>query len=591
MEIDSSVYENTSNLIEFPIINTNSNNIVKAISKANDIDLIRKSSKNNNNKLKKGILNEELKLYMIHKIAENKINHMNFNNLTSEIINFQKNYITKEDPINIYINHFEYFPKEIEEKNLSSKFIYENKEFLFNIKNINKRKQKKENEKFLCFSQNNIKNHCYYFFRMNNADKKSKAETYEDNTIFIQKNIRGFLIRLKIKRDISRLVVIYIIKNILKIQKAVRKLLNKKNEKKKTIIKIIKKERKCKANKIIDLFSMYHLRNEYKRNLLIKRILLIRSESTNKIYNAIKYYLIRKKIKKIKELQKNNYEILFPSINRKKNIKLKIYYTDKITKEFNFEFCDIRKINVLYINNSILKGINNIEDKNEFLCHFFVDNKCVINKRYKIVKNKYGVLYNLIEFKNINNNLVKNDNIKFSKIKIKSIPYKKINILKGNNSFFADKDDDEDYNKSIFYDGQKKLLKKSIKINNKKKEEHSIFNELSNNNENKNKINSYIDSYNNNSMNYMHSINNIDHENKLINYLYQTIQSNEDTSENYLGNSSSTISNSYFYKKNYSKAKYGDKKVNENFISNKINDNKKLITKGKKKDDIFPIFY
>ena len=138
---------------------------------------------------------------------------------------------------------------------------------------------------------------------------------------------------------------------------------------------------------------------------------------------------------------------------------------------------------------------------------------------------------------------------------------------------------------------QKKLFKKSIKINNTKKEENSFFNELSNNYENKHKINSYIDSYNNDGMNYLHSNNKIDYENNLINYLCQTIQSNEDTSENYLGNSSSTISNSYFYKKNYSKTNYGDKKVNENFTSNKINDNKKLITKGKKKDKIFPIFY
>jgi hypothetical protein len=244
MEIDSSVYENNSNLIEFPIISTNSINIVKTISKANNIDLIRKASKNKYNKLStKEILNEELQLFMIQKIAENRINHMNFKNLTSEIINFQKNYITKEDPINIYINHFEDFPKKIEEKDLPSKFIYKNKEFLCNIKNINKRRQHEENEKFLSFSQNNIKNHCYYFFRMNNVDKKSKAETYEDNTIFIQKNIRGFLIRLKIKRNISRLVVIYIIKNILKIQKAVRKLLNKKNKNKNKIIKIIKKEK------------------------------------------------------------------------------------------------------------------------------------------------------------------------------------------------------------------------------------------------------------------------------------------------------------------------------------------------------------
>jgi len=595
MEIDSSIYENNSNLFEFPITSTNSINIIKTIGKSNNINFNKESTKYKYKKAsKKEILNDKLKLSIIQKIAEEKMNHMNFNNLTLEIINFQKNYITKEDPINIYINHFEYFQKETKEQYLSSKFIYENKEFLYNIKNINKKKQKKENEKFLSFTQNNIKNHCYYFFRMNHADKKSKANIYEDNIIIIQKNIRGFLIRIKIKRDISRLVVIYIIKNILKIQKAVRKLLNKKKENKNKIIKIIKKERKNKADKIIDLFSMYHLRNEYKKNLLIKKILLIRIKSANKICNAIKYYLIRMKIKKIKELQKNNYEILFPFINKKQNIKLKIYYNDKITKEFKFEFCDIRKMNVLYINNSILKGINSIKDKNEFFCHFFVDDKCVINKRYKIVKNKFGVIYNLIEFKNkykLNYNLIKNDKGKLSKIKFKSIPYKKINILKDNNSFFTEKSDNEGNNISLSFDKHKHLLKKSNKINSlKKKEENSIFNELNSNNENRH-INSYIDSYNDNSMNYIYSINSIDYKNNLINYLYQTIQSNEDTSENYLGNSSSTISNSYFYKKNYSKINNGDIKGNENISKKKINENKKLTTKGKKRDKIFPIFY
>ena len=39
MEIDSSIYENNSNLFEFPIINTNSINIAKGINKNNNIDL------------------------------------------------------------------------------------------------------------------------------------------------------------------------------------------------------------------------------------------------------------------------------------------------------------------------------------------------------------------------------------------------------------------------------------------------------------------------------------------------------------------------------------------------------------------------
>ena len=572
MEIDSSALE-SSNLAEFPLVTSNSNYTQKSNSINNNSDIISNNKKINRFKnikfSRKNKINEELKLSLIQKISKNKINYMNFGKLTLEIINYQKKYMSNKEPLNKYIKNFKNIElSEIKEENLPIDFIKFNKDFINNIKNIKIKKQKKENEKYLSFEKNsNIKSHNYFFSRMNNVEKNNKNKTYEENIILIQKNIRGFLIRIKLNKEISKLVVIYIIKNILKIQKAVRNLLNKKNFYKNKIIKIIQKERKTKANKIIDIFSMYHLRNKYKKILLIKKILKMRKKSANILSHAIKYFLIRKKIKRILSLQKNNYEIIYP-LNIKKDIKLKIYYNDNMTKVFNFEFCEIRKINVLYLNNNIiLNNVNNIDEfnknKNEFFCHFFVDGKCIIDNRYKIIKNKFGVIYNLIEFNNKEKkNNVKLDNIK---IKIKSIPFNKNNNI-NNINLLSDK--------IIKYDTLSSSTR-SNKINEENENDSEKINNIKDYN-----INSYLDSYNNINYNYLNT--NSTYKNNLNSY---------ELSENF-GNSSSTISNSNNYTKkinyiNSKKYSFNRNKKEELNEYNKKTNNKK----SKKSNKVFPIFY
>ena len=601
MELDSSCYD-SSKLVEFPKIITNSIHTLKNNSRYYNSDfsnniistqISKKKFENNNLKQKDDHKSKELlKLLLAQKIAKNKINHMNFNKITSLIINYKNNYTTNENPINKYIDYF--IPYENKE-DLSSEFIRKNTEFFYDIKKIKTKKKKKENEKYINFKKENLKKQNYYFSRMNNAEYINKTKNYEDNIIMIQKHIRGFILREKINKEISRLIVNYIINNIIMIQRVLRKFLNRKNYYKKEIIKIIQKERKVKANKIVDMFSMYHLRNEYKKILLIRNILTTRIKSVNIIYRAIKYFLFRKKIKQIKYLQSNNLEIIYP-INNKKNIKLKIYYNDDMSKSFDFHFCKLRKIYVLYINSDMIENNPNT-NKNEYFCHFFVDDQCVIDKRYKIVKNKFGIVYNLIEFKNkeninsINksyfNSINENKYIdKYEKIKTNSIPFNNENDLFSDYRNFKTNISGEinDYNDndSIYYSNKDNKTIYSIYVNKKmrKNKKNKFPISVSNFNINKselknNNINSYFDSYIKD-YNDTHLYKKLGYRSNLINYP-------QDISENILGNSSSTISNSKVYIKH--EKKISDK--NEILIEDKNEVNKY----NKKKKKIFPVFY
>ena len=625
MEIDSSIYE-SCNYVEFPKIMSNSINTFKSNSLfyINDITNNSKISLNksknkirdNKNPYKINKMKNELKLSIAQKIAKNKINHMNYEKIKTEIFKYKNQNLSNKDPINKYITNFKTFDqRKINKEDLSSDFIKINKDFIYNIKNINLKKKKKEGEKFL--NLKNIKFHNYYLSRMINTESQNRKKTFEENIIFIQKNIRGFLMRSKLNKEISRLLINYIINNILKIQKAVRKLLKKKNYKKELVVKIIRKERKDKANKITDILSVYHFRNEYKKFLIIKKILNERIKSVNKIYFAIKNYLYRKKIKEILQLRKNNLEIIYP-IDEKNNINLKIYYNNNMHKIFNFKFCQIRKVHVLYINKNM---IGNHEYKNQYLCQFFVNGDCVVDKRYKIIKDKFGIIYNIIEFNNkekLNNVLISNNykDIKknkyierFEKMETKTISYNnnifthkiKTNFYKytnfKKNNFELD---NKKNNNSIIYNHKTNIISNNLNNINKSKYINKIedlietknkrriknksdilqINLENLNNSKHNKINSYGDSY-------INSYNDINNFNSISHYVnisgrnaYQNIKINENISD-FLGNSSSTISNSNYYK---------NTKINQAVIK-EVNEENIFDKKNKKIKKFFPIYY
>ena len=632
MELDSSVYE-SSNLVDFPKVFTNSINTFKSnslcynsyLTNNNNLSNIYKRKSENKNKKqpkKNNKFTEDLKLLLAKKMAKNKLKYIDINNLNSIIINYKNNY--NEDPINKYINNFtKYIPIIIKTENVPIDFIRNNKEFLNDINKINIKKKKIENkeEKYLNFKKDNLKFQNYYVSRMSNSENKNKIKTNEENIIIIQKNVRGFLFRLKLDKEISRIIVKYIIENIIKIQRAVRNLLKQKNYKTNFIIEVIKKERQAKGNIIIDLLYKYYYTNIYKKNTLIKKILDERAKSANKICKNIKYFLLRKKIKKIRELQRNNLEIIYPIDNNKK-IKLKIYYNDNMHKEFYFEFCKIRKIYVLYINKDMIENNNN---KNEYFAHFFIDDKCVIDKRYKIVKNKSGIIYNLVVFKNIEKiknkfqtnsfKSIKNNKFidKFKNIETKIIPFRNdINIFQNkkedisfnqnnNENFFIGGEDDynkcfmfDNYidkfaNSSMYIDKNKNNYETKELIEKRKKRRYKNRTTFSEIGLEKDIINSYGDSYINDykDIKNMHLNTNFEYKINLNNYPYQK-KNSEYIADNFVGNSSSTISNSNIYiKKNIDKIKNDNKKM---FIEEE-NQNYKIKSNIRKKEKIFPIFY
>ena len=625
MEIDSSAIE-SNNLLEFPKFPTNSTITLNSNSHCQNNDVINNingSYFNNINKTKKEIKKPKLTkkkeskekkiLSIAKKISKNKMNYMNIYKIYETINNYKNNKIT--DPINKYVNDFKhYIYNKIKKEDLSSNFMELNRDFLYDIEKINFKikKSKKGNEKLLNFKNDKLKLHNYYLSRTNNTEKRKKEKTYEENIIILQKNIKGFLYRIKLNKEISRLTLIYIIEKIIKIQNAVRVFLKKEKRNKKIVIKIIKKERKLKANKIIDLFLMYHWRNQYKKYLIIQKILCQRIKSANKIKKAFKNFLFRQKINRILYLKRNNLEIIYP-INKKKDIQLKIYYNDGRSKIFKFEFCEIRKIYVLYLNEDILD--NNYNNQNGYLCHFFIDNQCVIDKRYKIIKNKSGVIYNFIEFPQkdeiINNNkiIIKKDNYKnkliskFDKLEMKTIPFTNKNLFiyqtKNNNNIHNNFITDKNNNNSLTEINENDEIfngidNEEIKEKRKKRKYNNSISEMNLNNEsnsNNNKIiiyrENFISDYN--TMKNNNSMNNNNYRNNLQYNPYYKSNLNDEINDNLFENSGSTISNSNTYNKlnNNLKNENNMIKVKSNQVNNKLNH----YNNNKKKKKTFPIFY
>ena len=605
MEIDSSAIE-SNNLEEFPKILTNSimtfnsNYLYHNNDFPNNLIINNKKSEIKNHSLtKRKEINQEFIFSLAKKISKNKINYMNYKKLFSIINNYNNSNIS--EPINKYVNKFiPIIPIKIKKEELSSNFMKLNKEFLYDIEKIhlNPKKSVNEKEKLLDFKKDKFKLHNYYLSRAINIEKRKKEKTYEETIILIQKSIRGFIYRKKLNREILRLTTIYIIEKIIKIQNSFRCFLKRKKNNKNLVVKIIKKERKIKANKIIDLFLMYHLQNQYKKYLIINKIIYQRIKSANKIKKVFKYFLIRKKINEIKNLQKNNLEIVYP-INNKKDIKLKIYYNNhNIFKIYQFEFCEIRKLFVLYINKDMI-GDNNF--KNGYFCHFFVDNQCVIDKRYKIIKNKNGIIYNFLYFpniKNINDNaIIKKDKhknqcvIKLEKIEMKTIPYKNKSILvyrpKNNIINNSKKEKEEIFRNKTLNNNPIKTKLINGNREKSKKREINIKNgiNLNNNNKNINYRENPIYEYNN--INNNNFLNNYSDRNNLNYNPYFNYKIN-----NELGNSDSTISNSNtnFNLNNYFETVPKSKKYNminekSNIISIKLNKN------VQRKKKMCPIFY
>ena len=337
---------------------------------------------------KKDIKNN-LRALNYEKIAKYKMTNMSINFLINSIFKL-KNSIKKSNPIMKYINNVRPYDYSKLIQNLKNKNDILNDYYKFN-NNKNKtpfnfNKTRKEKIINLSGKENRHKN--YYYSRMINIDHEKVINSRKEKIIFIQKYVRGFLLKKIFEEEVNKIIIKKFLDKILFIQKNIRKFLSKKKSLNNLIVNIIHNERKIKSDKIIDLFCMYHHRNYYKKNLLIQKIIKQRNESILLIQKKYRAYIFIKKVKEIILKEKNVYVLNYPF--NAESVQIKIFYSlNKAFKVFDFFKCPIRKYFVVYID-------KNYFNQGEYLCHLIVNGKIILDKRYKYIVDKENILYNLI---------------------------------------------------------------------------------------------------------------------------------------------------------------------------------------------------
>jgi len=324
---------------------------------------------------------KELRSLNYEKIAKYYMKHMNLKLLLESIFKLKKS-LNKNNPLLKYI-------KDVQPYNLISiniditsnepllKEYYKNKKA--NKIKINSSKK----EKIINFVG---KKRNFYYGRMCNIDYKRIIHNRKEKIILIQKHIRGFLSKKIIDEEVNKIIAKRIINKILIIQRAVKNFLTRKKSLDKLIVNVIHKERIIKSNKITDIFSLYHYRNLYKKNLIIKKILKVRNDSVLLIQNKFRLLIFTKKVKEIINKEKKSYVLTYPY--KAENVQIKIYMNMSY-KLYNYFICPIRKYFILYIDKGSI-------DSGEYLCHMIVNNNIILDKRYKYIVDKNNILYNLI---------------------------------------------------------------------------------------------------------------------------------------------------------------------------------------------------
>ena len=324
---------------------------------------------------------KELRSLNYEKIAKYYMKYMNLKLILESIFKLKKS-LNKNNPLLKYIKdaqpyNFISINIDITSNRSLLKEYYKNKNG--NKININSFKK----EKIINFVG---KKRNFYFGRMCNIDYKRVIHNRNEKIILIQKHIRGFLSKKIIDEEVNKIIAKRIINKILIIQKTVKNFLTRKKSLDKLIVNVIHNERISKSNKIADIFSLYHYRNLYKKNLIIKKILKIRNDSVLLIQNKFRLLIFNKKVKEIIKKEKKSYVLTYPY--KAETVQIKIYMNMSY-KLYNYFICPIRKYFVLYIDKGSI-------DAGEYLCHMIVNNNVILDKRYKYIVDKNNILYNLI---------------------------------------------------------------------------------------------------------------------------------------------------------------------------------------------------
>lgn len=146
--------------------------------------------------------------------------------------------------------------------------------------------------------------------------------------------------------------------------------------------------------KIINIMNL-------KKQILIHKIISERDRNSRILQSNLKNNMFRSLVKNIL-IKEKEYFTIFCNIKNSINISLDVFLKDGTKTNLKFEYCKIRKINVLYILRKIARGCN-------FRVNFLTDDKVVIDPMYRTDYDDQGNFFNIIDFEKIEEQELRRD--------------------------------------------------------------------------------------------------------------------------------------------------------------------------------------
>ena len=223
------------------------------------------------------------------------------------------------------------------------------------------------------------------------------------NTItFLQSFIRSFLIKKKFKLNALNKKY-FEKKNIIKIinlQKNIRCFLARLKIRKTIIINFINEKRNASIRLIVKKMRSYTQVIKYKKLLFITHNMQERNKCAKYIQETFKNYKFYSAFKKLKKDINEKYFLIYPK--KAEKVELVIYLDNNsqnegipnskvATKKYLFSYNKLLKAFILFINpEKIFAG--------KYKCQFIVNDAIICDKKYPYIQLNNGTLYNIIEF-------------------------------------------------------------------------------------------------------------------------------------------------------------------------------------------------
>jgi hypothetical protein len=227
-----------------------------------------------------------------------------------------------------------------------------------------------------------------------------------EKAILLQKHFRRYLAYKNYLLKIKNYLKYRLISSIEKIQAFYRSFIWRKKIKYKLLLEEILRSRLYGSIRIFFALRKFQNVKKFKQNFLILQIIQIRELACITIQTNFRGFSWRKFIKDFLCKENYFYKITYPF--KAQRVQLKLYIPRPIDEKIvsfeifsdekilNFEFCNFRKIHVLYVDTSVIKP-------GKYRALMLVDGISTCDGRYPHVEFSDGFYYNIIDIKDNKN--------------------------------------------------------------------------------------------------------------------------------------------------------------------------------------------